>query len=136
MGLLDGKVAVITGSGRGIGAEIAKIFAKEGAKLCINDIDDAPCQETLAQIQEMGGEAIAVVADVTNEEQVASMMQQTADAFGTIDILVNNAGLTRDAMIHKMDDKNLRLIIDVNLKGTSCVHQSSYALFRKRRTQR
>ena len=118
MGLLDGKVAVITGSGRGIGAEIAKIFAKEGAKLCINNIDDAPCQETLAQIQEMGGEAIAVVADVTNEEQVASMMQQTADAFGTIDILVNNAGLTRDAMIHKMDDKNLRLIINVNLKGT------------------
>lgn len=118
MGLLDGKVAIITGSGRGIGKGIALKFVSEGAKVVINDIDEKPCNETVEEIKGTGGEAIGVVADVTNEEQVNNMVKKCVDAFGTVDILVNNAGITRDAMIHKMDDKLLRFIIDVNLKGT------------------
>lgn len=119
MGLLDGKVAIITGSGRGIGKEMALIFVKEGVKgITINDIDAAPCNETVEEIKKMGGNAISAVADVTNEAQVNKMVEDTVKAFGTVDILVNCAGLTRDAMIHKMDDKLLRLIIDINLKGT------------------
>ncbi|MHA1733171.1 MAG: SDR family NAD(P)-dependent oxidoreductase [Promethearchaeota archaeon] len=118
MGLLDGKVAIITGSGRGIGKGIAKRFVSEGAKVLINDIDQAPCDETVAEIKAMGGEAVGAVADVTNEEQVNAMVKKCVDTFGTVDILVNNAGITRDAMVHKMDDKLLRFIINVNLKGT------------------
>ncbi|GAB4324435.1 MAG: 3-oxoacyl-[acyl-carrier-protein] reductase [Promethearchaeota archaeon] len=116
--LLEGKVAIITGSGRGIGKSIAMLFVKEGAKVVINDIDPGPLDETVAEIKAMGGECIGVVADVTNEEQVQAMVQKCVEAFGGVDILVNNAGFTRDAMVHKMDDQMLRLIIDINLKGT------------------
>lgn len=118
MGLLDGKIAVITGSGRGIGREIAIEFAKEGAKVTINDVDKAPCDETCAELQKMGFECISSPCDVTNEAQVTKMMEDTAKAFGKIDILVNCAGVTRDAMIHKMSDKEMRFVVDVNLKGT------------------
>jgi 3-oxoacyl-[acyl-carrier protein] reductase len=116
--LLKGKVAIITGSGRGIGASIAETFVKQGCKVMINDIDQGPCDETVAKIKAMGGSAVSCVADVTKEDQVNKMVQETIKAFGNIDILVNCAGTSRDALIHKMDDKLLRFIIDVNLKGT------------------
>lgn len=115
---LLGKVAIITGSGRGIGKGMAKYFVEQGAKVTINDIDPKPCEETVQEIKEMGGEAIACPADVTNKEQVDKMVKDTIEAFGKIDILVNNAGVTRDAMIHKMSDKALKFVLDVNLKGT------------------
>ena len=124
MGLLDGKVAIITGSGRGIGQGIALKFVKEGAKVVINDIDAAPCNETVEMVKKIGGKAIGCVADVTNPTQVKKMVDDCVKAFGTVDILVNNAGLTRDAMIHNMDDKLLRLIININLKGTHVCTQA------------
>ncbi len=115
---LIGKVAIITGSGRGIGKGMAKYFVEQGAKVVINDIDLAPCEETVNEIKAMGGEAIACPADVTNKTQVDKMIQDAIEAFGKVDILVNNAGVTRDAMIHKMSDKAMKFVVNVNLKGT------------------
>ncbi len=117
--MLKGKVAIITGSGRGIGKAIAELYVEEGAKVTVNDIDADVCNQTAASINEKHpGTAIACVADVTNKEQVQKMVDETIAQHGDIDILINCAGLTRDALIHKMDDKLLRLIIDINLKGT------------------
>jgi 3-oxoacyl-[acyl-carrier protein] reductase len=118
MGLLNGKVAIITGSARGIGKGIAEMFVKEGASVTINDIDAAPCDETVNELKGMGGKAISCVADVTKEDQVKKMVEDTVAAFGKIDILVNCAGVTADALIHKMTDKQYRFVVDVNLKGT------------------
>ncbi|MBD3188008.1 glucose 1-dehydrogenase [Candidatus Bathyarchaeota archaeon] len=118
MGLLDDKVAIITGSGRGIGKAIAKRFVSEGCKVTINDIDVDVCNATAEEINAEGGEAIAVKADVTNPAEVKNMVDKTIEAFGTVHILVNNAGITKDAMIHKMEDKLFKFILDVNLKGT------------------
>jgi 3-oxoacyl-[acyl-carrier protein] reductase len=128
MGLLDGKVAIITGSGRGIGKGIANMFVGEGAKVCINDIDADVCKETASAI---GDSAIACPADVTNVEQVTKMVADTVAKFGKVDILINCAGITRDALIHKMDDKLLRFIIDVNLKGTHVCTQAVLPEFLK-----
>ncbi len=129
--LLKGKVAIITGSGRGIGKGIAKLFIEQGCKVTINDIDPVPCGETVAELKAMGGEAIACPADVTNAEQVAKMVADTVAAFGKVDILVNNAGTSRDALIHKTDDKLMRFIIDVNLKGTHVCTQAVLSEFLK-----
>ncbi|MHA1681388.1 MAG: SDR family NAD(P)-dependent oxidoreductase [Promethearchaeota archaeon] len=118
MGLLEGKIAIITGSGRGIGKAIALKFVEEGCKVTINDIDVDVCNATADEIKANGGEAIAVKADVTNPEEVKNMVDKTVEAFGTVHILVNNAGITKDAMIHKMEDKLFKFILDVNLKGT------------------
>lgn len=118
-GLLEGKVAVITGSGRGIGRAVATKLVEEGAKVAINDIDADVCEQTAKELNEQFGDvAIACVADVTNKEQVAKMMKDTYDKFGDIDILVNNAGLTRDALIHKLSDRMMDLIFHINFKGT------------------
>lgn len=128
MGLLEGKVAIITGSGRGIGKGIAQMFVKEGAKVTINDIDKDVCEATAAEI---GESALACPADVTNKEQVGKMVADTVAKFGKVDILINCAGITRDALIHKMDDKLLRFIIDVNLKGTHVCTQAVLPEFLK-----
>jgi 3-oxoacyl-[acyl-carrier protein] reductase len=117
--LLKGKVAIITGSGRGIGASMAEIFVEEGAKVTISDVDKAPCDETTGKINAAhAGCAIGVVCDVTKEDQVNNLVKETVKAFGKVDILVNCAGFTRDALVHKMEDKLLNQIIDINLKGT------------------
>ncbi len=117
--MLKGKVAIITGSGRGIGKAIAHLFVEEGAKVTVNDIDADVCNQTAAEINEKyPNTALSCVADVTNKEQVQKMVDDTITQHGDIDILINCAGLIRDALIHKMDDKLLRLIIDINLKGT------------------
>ena len=117
--MLKDKVAIITGSGRGIGKAIAELYVSEGAKVTVNDIDADVCNQTSAEInKKFPGKAIGCVADVTNKEQVQAMVNETIEKHGDIDILINCAGLTRDALIHKMDDKLLRLIIDINLKGT------------------
>lgn len=118
MGLLEGKVAIITGSGRGIGKSIAELFAQEGAAITVNDIDADVCAATAEELTNNGFKAIACQADVTNDEQVKKMVDDTVEAFGTVDILVNNAGITKDAMIHKMDDKLFDFILNVNLLGT------------------
>ncbi|MBV9228101.1 MAG: SDR family NAD(P)-dependent oxidoreductase, partial [Chloroflexi bacterium] len=94
MGMLDGKVAIITGSGRGIGAAAAKLFAAEGASVVVSDLDPAPAEETTTAIRSTGGRAIVVIGDVTDPAFPAHLVKLTLDTFGAIDIIVNNAGYT------------------------------------------
>src|SRR5260370_5551651 len=104
MGMLDGKVVILTGWGRGIGAAAAKLFAAEGASVVVSDLDPAPAEETAAAIRNAGGKAIVVAGDVTDPAFPAQLVKATLDAFGGIDIIVNNARYTWDAVIQNMTD--------------------------------
>lgn len=115
MSLLDGKVAIITGSGRGIGAATAELFAKHGAKVVVTDIDPTPAQATASKIVSSGGQALAVPADVTDDGGIEELIGQTVSTFGAIDILVNNAGYTWDGMMHKMNDEQWDAMLAVHL---------------------
>ncbi|PHK95412.1 3-oxoacyl-ACP reductase [Pseudoroseomonas rhizosphaerae] len=114
-GKLAGKVALVTGSGRGIGREIALKLASEGARLVINDLDPAPAEETLAAIRAAGGEAVACNGSVTEPDFGDRMVRTALDSFGGIDIIVNNAGYTWDNVIQKMTDEQWYAIIDVHM---------------------
>lgn len=115
MRLLEDKVALITGSGRGIGAAAARLFALHGAKVVVTDIDAEPAEETAHQIIESGGEALAVRADVTDAGGVEELIGQTVSRYGAIDILVNNAGYTWDGMAHKMSDDQWEAMLAIHL---------------------
>jgi 3-oxoacyl-[acyl-carrier protein] reductase len=115
MTILQDKVCIITGSGRGIGAAAAMRFAKFGAKVVVTDIDSTPANETVARIQDMGGQALAVVADVTKDGDIEELVGQTVNTFGGIDVLVNNAGYTWDGVLHKMTDEQWDAILAIHL---------------------
>jgi 3-oxoacyl-[acyl-carrier protein] reductase len=120
LGRLAGKVAIITGGARGIGAATAHTFAREGAQVVIADVLEAEGQETVAQINQAAagvGQAIFVPVDVVNPASAQAMVQQTLATFGRLDILVNNAGVTRDAQLRKMSEADFDLVVDINLKG-------------------
>lgn len=114
MGMLDGKVAIITGSGRGIGSAAARLFAAEGAAVVVSDLDPNPAEETAGAIRDAGGKAIVVAGDVTSEAFPVQLINATLDNFGGIDIIVNNAGYTWDGVIHKMTDKQWYAMMDVH----------------------
>jgi 3-oxoacyl-[acyl-carrier protein] reductase len=114
MGLIDGKVAILTGAGRGIGAATAKLFGAEGAAVVVSDLDPTPAEETAAAIRNAGGKAIVVSGDVTDPAFPAQLIKATLDSFGGIDIIVNNAGYTWDAVIQNMTDKQWYAMIDVH----------------------
>ena len=114
MSLIDGKVAILTGAGRGIGAATAKLFGAEGAAVVVSDLDPAPAEETAAAIRTAGGKAIVVSGDVTDPAFPAQLIKATLDSFGGIDIIVNNAGYTWDAVIQNMTDKQWYAMIDVH----------------------
>jgi 3-oxoacyl-[acyl-carrier protein] reductase len=114
MGMIDGKVAILTGAGRGIGAATAKMFGTEGASVVVSDLDPAPAEETAAAIRNAGGKAIVVAGDVTDPAFPAQLIKATLDSFGGIDIIVNNAGYTWDAVIQNMTDKQWYAMIDVH----------------------
>ena len=114
MGLIDGKVAILTGAGRGIGAATAKLFGAAGAAVVVSDLDPAPAEETAAAIRNAGGKAIVVSGDVTDPAFPAQLINATLDSFGGIDIIVNNAGYTWDAVIQNMTDKQWYAMIDVH----------------------
>ena len=114
---LAGKVAIITGAGRGIGREAAVLFAREGAKVVLADVDPQ-AEKVVGEIKEFGGEAIFVRSDVTNRESCAAMTAAAVNSFGRIDILINNAGITRDAQLVKLSESDFDRVIAVNLKGT------------------
>jgi 3-oxoacyl-[acyl-carrier protein] reductase len=115
MKLLENKVAIITGSGRGIGAAAAKLFASHGAKVIVTDIDPKPANETVEAIKAAGGVALAVPADVTDNGGIEELIGQTVNAYGAIDILVNNAGYTWDGMAHKITDEQWDAMLAVHV---------------------
>jgi 3-oxoacyl-[acyl-carrier protein] reductase len=115
MGLLDGKVAILTGSGRGIGAATAKLFAEHGAATVVSDLDAAPAEETAAAIQSAGGQALVVPGDVTDPAFPRQLIAATLERFGGFDILINNAGYTWDAVIQNMTDRQWNAMLDVHL---------------------
>ena len=131
--LLAGKVAIVTGSGRGIGRAHAFAMAAEGAKVVVNDIGvqkdgtggtHEPADEVVAQIREQGGEAVASYGSVADFEAARGIIQTALDAFGRLDILVNNAGIFRDILFHQMTEDDWDAIVAVHLKGTfnTCRH--------------
>ena len=111
----DGKVALVTGGGRGIGAATSELFAREGAAVAVSDLDEGPAQEVAGPLGEKG---LAVACDVSERDQVEAAVQKTVDAFGRLDILVCCAGITRDNLVHKMTDDDWDGVIDTHLKGT------------------
>ncbi|AQT81548.1 3-oxoacyl-ACP reductase [Mycolicibacterium litorale] len=117
MGNLRGKVAVVSGSGRGIGREIAVKLAAEGASVVVNDLDEGPAAETVAAIESTGGTAVACIGSVTDEGFGERFVETAIDAFGGLDIIVNNAGYTWDSVIQKMTDEQWDAILDVHLKA-------------------
>ena len=114
MGMLDGKVAILTGSGRGIGSAAARMFAAEGALVVVSDLDPNPAEETASAIRHEGGKAIVVAGDVTDPAFPAQLIKATLDAYGGLDIIVNNAGYTWDGVIQNMTDKQWYAMIDVH----------------------
>ncbi|HYP28416.1 MAG TPA: SDR family NAD(P)-dependent oxidoreductase [Blastocatellia bacterium] len=113
--LLVGKSAIITGSGRGIGRSIAKLFADHGASVVINDMDEEVAQATAVEISEAGGSAVVCAGSVTNKEFPEKLVTTAAESFGGIDIIVNNAGYTWDGVIQNMSDEQWYAMIDVHL---------------------
>jgi len=127
MGLLEGKVAIITGAGQGIGRGHALLFAKEGAKVVVNDLggsreghgsDAALADKVVAEIQEAGGEATANYDSVADPEGAQNIIDTAVNTYGKLDILLNNAGVLRDKTLKKMTDEIWQLVIDVHLTGT------------------
>ncbi|MBF6157440.1 SDR family NAD(P)-dependent oxidoreductase [Nocardia cyriacigeorgica] len=117
MGNLDNKVAIVSGSGRGIGREIALKFAAQGARVVVNDLDAEPAKETVAAIEAAGGQAVAVPGSVTDEDFAQRFVSAAVDTYGGLDIIVNNAGYTWDSVIQKMTDEQWDAILDVHLKA-------------------
>ena len=121
MGLLDGKVAVVTGAGAGLGRAYAQLLAQEGAAVVVNDYAQAPAEEVVTDIRAKGGKAAVSVADVGSVEGGESILEHALAAFGKVDILVNNAGILRDKSLLKMEEADWDAVIRVHLKGTYCV---------------
>jgi NAD(P)-dependent dehydrogenase (short-subunit alcohol dehydrogenase family) len=126
MGLLDGKVAIVTGGGRGIGREHALLLAKEGASVVVNDLggdgrgegaDLTPAQEVVNEIEAAGGAAIVNGANVADWAAAEAMVQQAVDTYGRLDILVNNAGILRDRLTFTMSEEEFDVVVNVVLKG-------------------
>lgn len=131
---LKDKVALVTGSKRGIGRVIASKLAAEGANLIINDLSTDENDEVIKEIKAVGRKALPISADVTNKEQVIKMVNDALDYYGRIDILVNNAGIYPSAPFLEIEEKQWDIVLDVNLKGTFLVTQAvaKYAMVPQR----
>ena len=132
--LLGGKVALVTGASRGIGRAIALRLAGEGAKVAINYAGNtAKAEAVKAEIEQNGGEAILVQADVADSSAVEAMVAKVTEAFGQIDILVNNAGITRDGLLMRMKEEDFDAVVNTNLKGVfHCTKTVSKLMMKKR----
>ena len=132
---LEGKAAVVTGGGRGVGRAISLAYAKEGADVVVNYVSNPKtAQEVVEAIQKIGRKGIAVQADVATDSGAGAVIQAALDNFGKIDILVNNAGFTRPAMLHKMTEDDWNAVLDIHLKGPwLCIkHASKYMMEQKK----
>ncbi len=137
--LLEGKVALVTGGGRGVGRGVALALAEQGAAVVVNDLgasldgqSDAgqPAAEVVAEIQAMGGRAIVDGGSVAEWSQAHAMVETAVQAFGRIDIVINNAGILRDAMFHRMSEAEFDAVIAVHLKGTFNVSRAAATYFK------
>ena len=115
MGQLDGKVAIVTGSGRGIGREVALRLVRDGASVVVNDLDDEPAQETIALVEQLGGRAVACIGNVTAVDFGERIVDTAVKHFGGVHVVVNNAGYTWDNVIQRMTDEQWYAIIDVHV---------------------
>ncbi|MGZ4675478.1 MAG: SDR family oxidoreductase [Acidimicrobiia bacterium] len=140
MGALDGRVAIITGAGRGLGREHALLFAAEGAKVVVNDLggeadgtggDQTPAQQVVSEIQARGGEAIANGDNVADWDGAQRLVQTAVDTFGDLHVLVNNAGILRDRVIVNMTEAEWDAVIHVHLKGHFCPTRMAAAYWRE-----
>ena len=123
---LAGKVAIVTGSGRGLGLAYAQELAKQGAAVVVNDVDETAVAEAVASIEAIGGKATAVVAPVGPTETAKQLVAAAVDTFGRLDILVTNAGVLRDTVLWKMSDEDFDLVTNVHLRGTfTCVREAA-----------
>ncbi len=134
MGDLNGRVAVVTGSSRGLGRAIAVKLASLGAKVVVNYYSNSDgANETLRLIQDAGGEAIVMQADVSVFAEAQKLVQTAIDHFGRLDILVNNAGTTRDTLLVRMSEEDWDVVLDTNLKGVfSCCQAAQRTMLRQR----
>ena len=114
---LEGRIAIVTGSGGGLGRQHALFLARQGAKVVVNDLSEATADAVAGEIIAAGGEALGIGASVTDEAAVAAMVQRTLDQWGRIDILVNNAGILRDKSFAKMELADFRVVMEVHLMG-------------------
>lgn len=132
--MLNGKIAVVTGAGRGIGRAIALQFAEYGAKVVLNYRSSInQVEELLSTIRNAGGDAIAVQADISSETDVKRLVEEAIRQYGRIDILVNNAGITKDNLILKMTEADFMNVIDINLKGAFlCTKHVSTVMLKQR----
>jgi len=140
-GINEGRVAIITGAGRGIGREHALLLASQGAKVVVNDLggsmdgeggDAGPAQQVVDEIEAMGGEGAANTDDISNFEGAKRLIDQAVDTFGGLDILVNNAGILRDRMLTNMTEAEWDAVIQVHLKGTFGPSRHAAAYWRQR----
>ncbi len=141
MGALDGRVAVITGAGRGIGREHALLFAREGAHVVVNDLggandgsgaDAAPAQQVVDEIIAGGGQAVANTDNVATWSGAEGLVRQAVDAFGRLDVVVNNAGILRDGYLAGLTEAQWDAVIDVHLKGHFAVLHHAAAYWKER----
>lgn len=140
MGVLDGKVVLVTGGGGGIGKECALLAAREGAKVVVNDLggsltggdegDAGPAEAVAAEIRAGGGEAVSNSDSVTNYHAVEAMVEQAKDSFGGLHAVINPAGILRDTMFHKMSEDDWGTVIDVHLNGSFNVARAAVNHFR------
>ncbi|GIU87420.1 MAG: short-chain dehydrogenase [Acidimicrobiia bacterium] len=141
MGLLDGRVAIVTGSGRGIGREFALSFAREGASVVVNDVgaaldgrgtEEDPATQVCKEIEALGGRAVPNHDSVTDFAAAKRIVGTALDAFGTVDILVNNAGIVRDRTLLKMEEEDFDAVVAVHLKGTfNCTRHAAEVMKEK-----
>lgn len=143
MGMLDDKVVLVTGGGRGIGREYSLALARAGAAVVVNDlgsttdgseIEGTPADEVVAEIEKLGGRAIANRGSVTDPKQAGQMVNEGIEAFGQLDGVINNAGILRDRMFHKMSIDEWSAVLDVHLNGAYNVSRAAASHFRERET--
>lgn len=125
-----GRIALVTGAGRGIGAAIAERLATDGHRVVVNDIDAGPAEEVRDRIRAAGGESEICVADASRTAGADDLIASTKAAFGALDVLVNNAGITRDAMLHRMTDEQWDAVLAVNLTAAFHLCRAAYPLMR------